>query len=61
MGFCLLQRYPHLFRNMYLNNPMVNLFQMAFSTDLPEWAWNEGVNDGRPFDYARDFSEEQIL
>jgi acylaminoacyl-peptidase len=61
LGFTMFQRYPHLFKNMFIFNPIVNLLHMAFSSDLPEYCWNEGVNCGEPFDYTKDFSDEQIL
>lgn len=50
-----------MFKNMFIFNPIVNLLHMAYSSDLPEYCWNEGVNCGHPFDYTKDLSDEQIL
>ena len=61
LGLNLLQAHPHMFKNMYIFNPMVNLLHMAYSSDLPEYPWNEGVNCGHAFDYTKDLSDEQIL
>lgn len=61
LGFTLLQKYPHMFKNMFVFNPVVNLLHMAYSSDLPEYAWNEGCGSTEPFDYTKDLSDEQIL
>lgn len=46
---------------MYMFNPVVNLLAMASSSIYNEWTWNEALNSGQIFDYARDLTDEQTL
>lgn len=61
LGFVFLQKYPKMFKSMILRNPVVNLFHLKYSTDIPSWISREAFGKENKFEHDVNYSDEELL
>ena len=50
-----------MFKNMILRNPVCNLFHSLYSTDIPGWAYHEGLGKGDKHEFDYELKVDEML